>query len=92
MPQASKLLRGEGVGYLHWGKKMFHEGHKITLMDDIAALYDEAIDCEARWGKDLGNGWLLKHPLKKLLLFQKFCLKNPSFLGAECKIKEYCEG
>lgn len=92
MPQASKLLRGEGIGYIHWKGKMFHKGDKITLMDDIVALYDEAIECEDKWGKDLGNGWLLKHPLKKLLIFQSFCLKNVGFLGSTSKIKEYCEG
>ena len=92
MPQASKLLRGEGIGYVHWGRKMFHKGDKITLMHDIVALMDEAVDCEAKWGKDKGNGWLLNHPLKKLLIFQMFCLRNPGFLGSTSKIKEYCEG
>jgi len=92
MPQASKLLRGEGIGYVHWGRKMFHKGDKITLMHDIVALMDEAVDCEAKWGKDKGNGWLLSHPLKKLLIFQQFCLHNPGFLGSTSKIKEYCEG
>jgi hypothetical protein len=92
MPQARKLLKGEGVGYIHWRGKMFHKGDKITLMSDIVALMDEANECERKWGKDLGNGWLLNHPLKKLLIFQQFALQNPSFLASKSKIKDYCEG
>ena len=92
MPQVRKLLRGEGVGYIHWKDKMFHKGEKITLMHDIVELMEEANECERNWGKDLGNGWLLNHPLKKLLIFQQFALQNPDFLGSKSKIKEYCEG
>ena len=92
MPQVRKLLRGEGIGYKHWKGKMFHKGEKITLMHDIVELMDEANECERNWGKDLGNGWLLNHPLKKLLIFQQFALQNPDFLGSKSKIKEYCEG
>lgn len=71
---------------------MFHKGEKITLMHDIVELMEEANECERNWGKDLGNGWLLNHPLKKLLIFQQFALQNPDFLGSKSKIKEYCEG
>lgn len=92
MPQVRKLLRGEGIGYIHWKGKMFHKGEKITLMHDIVSLMEEANECERNWGKDLGNGWLLNHPLKKLLIFQQFALQNPDFLGSKSKIKEYCEG
>lgn len=92
MPQVRKLLRGEGIGYKHWKGKTFHKGEKITLMHDIVALMEEANECERAWGKDLGNGWLLNHPLKKLLIFQQFALQNPDFLGSKSKIKEYCEG
>ena len=92
MPQVRKLLRGEGIGYIHWKGKMFHKGEKITLMHDIVELMEEANECERNWGKDLGNGWLLNHPLKKLLIFQQFALQNPDFLGSKSKIKEYCEG
>ena len=96
MRQVRKLALGEGIRYeserYGWpAGKYFRKGEKITLMHDIVELMDEAMDCEAKWGRDRGNGWLLSHPLKKLLIFQMFCLKNPSFLASKCKIKEYIE-
>jgi hypothetical protein len=56
MPQASKLLKGGDIGYIHWRDKMFHQGDKITSMSDIVALMDKANECERNWGEDLGNG------------------------------------
>ena len=96
MRQVKKLALGEGIRYesekYGWPEgKYFRRGEKITLMHDIVELMDEAMECEAKWGRDRGNGWLLSHPLKKLLIFQMFCLKNPSFLASKCKIKEYIE-
>ena len=96
MRQVRKLALGEGIRYesekYGWPEgKYFRRGEKITLMHDIVELMDEAMGCEAKWGRDRGNGWLLSHPLKKLLIFQMFCLKNPSFLASKCKIKEYIE-
>lgn len=96
MRQVRKLALGEGIRYesekYGWPEgKYFRRGEKITLMHDIVELMDEAMECEAKWGRDRGNGWLLSHPLKKLLIFQMFCLKNPSFLASKCKIKEYIE-
>ena len=58
-------------------------------MTDLVALYNEAIEKENTWGRDHGNGWLLRHPIKKMLIFQQFCLNNPSFLGSKCKIKAF---
>lgn len=94
MRQVGKLARGEGIRYespqYGWKKGCcFMKGRKITPMDDIVELMELAQDCEDRWGRDHGNGWLLSHPLKKLLLFQQFCLNNPSFLDSKCKIKDY---
>ena len=96
MRQVKKLALGEGIRYesekYGWPEgKYFRRGEKITLMHDIVELMDEAMECEAKWGRDRGNGWLLSHPLKKLLIFQMFCLKNPSFLASKCKIKKYIE-
>lgn len=58
-------------------------------MSDIVQLMVEAQACEDKFGRDHGNGWLLSHPLKKLLLFQQFCLNNPDFLTAKCKLSQY---
>ena len=69
----------------------FMKGKQVTPMSDIVELLNEAQKCENEWGADRGNGWLLRHPLKKLLLFQQFCLKNPAFLKSKCKLEQYCE-
>jgi hypothetical protein len=46
---------------------------------------------EDRYGRDKGNGWLLKHPIKKLLMFQQFALNNPDFLASKSKLRDYVE-
>ncbi len=94
MRQVRKLAFGDGVRYesprYGWPEDCyFKRGEKIGPLSDIVQLMEEAQECEDKWGRDHGNGWLLSHPLKKLLLFQQFALKNPSFLNAECKLKEY---
>jgi len=60
-------------------------------MSDIVELLRLAHECENKWGRDRGNGWLLRHPLTKLLRFQQFCLTNPAFLKSRCGLAEYCE-
>jgi hypothetical protein len=67
----------------------FMKGQQVTPMSDIVQLMKEGQECEDKWGRDRGNGWLLSHPLKKLLLFQQFCLNNPDFLTAKCKLSQY---
>jgi hypothetical protein len=95
MRQVSKLARGEGVRYespkYGWAEGCyFMRGTMVTPMSDIVNLMQKAQECEDRWGRDRGNGWLLSHPLKKLLLFQQFALNNPDFLTSKCKLKDYC--
>ncbi len=94
MRQVGKLARGDGIRYesprYGWPENCyFKKGEKIGPLSDIVQLMEEAQECEDKWGRDHGNGWLLSHPLKKLLLFQQFALKNPSFLNAKCKLKEW---
>ena len=59
-------------------------------MSDIVELMIEGQACEDKWGRDHGNGWLIKHPLKKLLLFQQFILNNPDFLTSKLRLTDYC--
>lgn len=68
----------------------FKKGEKITPMSDFVELMVEGQACEDEWGRDHGNGWLISHPLKKLLLFQQFILNNPDFLTSELRLKDYC--
>ncbi|CAB9503944.1 expressed unknown protein [Seminavis robusta] len=96
MRQVTKLATGEGVHYdsARFGWKphqIFYKGIKVTPLSDFPHIMQLAQEAEDKWGRDHGNGWLLSHPLKKMLLFQQFCLQNPDFLAAKCKLKEYYE-
>jgi hypothetical protein len=94
MRQVTKMANGEGVRYesakYGWPEGCyFLKGTRVNPLSDLVELMNKAVEAENKWGIDRGNGWLLRHPLKKLLLFQQFCLNNPDFLTAECKLKEY---
>ncbi len=69
--QETKLVTGVGVDYHHWpAGVVFRKGEPVTLQDDLAEIKEEAKDFEAQHGRDLGNGWLLNHPLQKMILFR----------------------
>ena len=69
--QVTKLVTGVGVEYHHWpAGVVFRKGEPVTLQDDLAQIKEEAKDFEAEHGRDLGNGWLLNHPLQKMILFR----------------------
>jgi len=72
--QVKKLVSGQGVSYAHWPEeKIFYENKPIDLEHtDFSKMLQEAKAYERAYGKDLGNGWLLQHPIKKLLLFQEY--------------------
>ncbi|KAG7372043.1 hypothetical protein IV203_018186 [Nitzschia inconspicua] len=94
MRQVTKLATGQGVRYESpkYGWKphqVFQKGIKVTPLSDFVELMEFARKAEDEWGRDHGNGWLLSHPLKKMLLFQQFCLQNPDFLTSKRRLKEY---
>jgi hypothetical protein len=94
MRQVTKLATGHGVRYdsPRYGWKphqVFQKGVKVTPLSDFVELMELAQQAEDEWGRDHGNGWLLSHPLKKMLLFQQFCLQNPDFLTSKCRLKDY---
>ena len=81
--QISKLANGEGIRYdskaYGWPEGCyFMKGIAVSLHDDIRKLMDIGQQCEDEWGRDHGNGWLLSHPLKKLYMFQQYCLTGRS--------------
>jgi hypothetical protein len=71
MMRVRDLIHGYGVSYVGW-KNSFRafEGVKVDLSMDFHDLLKQAQDIEKIHGRDLGNGWLLRHPIKKLLLYQ----------------------
>ena len=69
--QVTKLVTGVGVDYHHWpAGVVFRKGEPVTLQDDLVQIKEDAKDFEAQHGRDLGNGWLLNHPLQKMILFR----------------------
>ena len=94
MRQVRKLASGEGINYdsptYGWKPdQYFMKGKRINLLSDFVDLMRQGQECENMYGRDHGNGWLLSHPLKKLLLFQQFCLQNPDFLATNSPLVEY---
>ena len=75
--QVKLMVSGAGVGYHHWPSDVFwRKGQPIKLNEDFDRLKDEAVEMENRYGRDLGNGWLLNHPLQKLQNFQNYLYEN----------------
>lgn len=73
MNQVRKLVTGEGITYHHWESSVyFKKGISIHLGQNMEDLFQQAQDMEDRHGRDLGNGWLLRHPIRKLQLYQEF--------------------
>jgi hypothetical protein len=73
MRQVKKMVSGVGITYHHWKEgTYFKRGVKMHLGMNFDKLYDEAAEMEDSHGRDLGNGWLLKHPITKLNNFQQY--------------------
>ena len=69
--QITKLVTGVGVDYHRWpAGVVFRKGEPVTLQDDLVQIKEDAKEFEAEHGRDLGNGWLLNHPLQKMILFR----------------------
>lgn len=66
------LTNGEGVQHRRSQKKdnVFKKDVKITLVDNIPKLLDEARQWIDEHGGDVSNGWLLEHPLNKMINYQ----------------------
>mmetsp|Transcript_24845 Transcript_24845/g.52002 ORF Transcript_24845/g.52002 Transcript_24845/m.52002 type:complete len:248 (-) Transcript_24845:264-1007(-) len=78
--QVTKLAMGEGIRYdskaYGWPEDCyFIKGTKVGPTSDILKLMELGQKCEDEWGRDHGNGWLLRHPLKKLYQFQQYLLQ-----------------
>jgi len=78
---STKLVKGEGIRYeskeCGWLEGCFFlKGKKVGATYDIQQLMKEGKECEDKWGRDHGNGWLLRHPLKKMYEFQQYLLQS----------------
>lgn len=72
--QVCKLATGKGIAYpKYWPDNVvFYGGRVVTLEYNFDVMMEQAKDYEQAFGEDLGHGWLLRHPIKKLQLFQEY--------------------
>mmetsp|Transcript_22133 Transcript_22133/g.51020 ORF Transcript_22133/g.51020 Transcript_22133/m.51020 type:complete len:296 (+) Transcript_22133:85-972(+) len=71
------LVTRKGITYKRWDEGIkFHEGETIDLTTDFETLLQKAKDFEEKHGTDKGNGWLLRHPIKKLHLYKQYILQK----------------
>jgi len=77
MRQLIKLHNGQGLRAPHWPLDCyFLKDFRVDAAADVVALIELGVQCEDEWGKDLGNGWLYRHPLGKLGSFQRYLLES----------------
>ena len=78
--RAADLASGRGVSYKLWSKP-FNAGRAVTMQTNFHALMTRAVewDCDAAFGgqgRDKGNGWAIRHPIKKLMLYQAYLYRQ----------------
>lgn len=82
MRQVEKLCTGVGITYHHWPKGVyFAKGDAVNLGWNMQELYVKACEYETKYGRDLGNGWLVRHPIKKMHNFQHYLLHKKNGKG-----------
>lgn len=77
MKQVRCMVSGAGISYHHWAEGViFKKGVHVDLSMDFDTLHDEATEFEADHGRDLGNGWLMRHAIRKMQCYQQYCVEN----------------
>lgn len=67
----------EGVGVVHpMTRDRFWKKRKIHLGTDFRSMLDDASEWVYTNGGDRGNGWLIEHPVKKCLIYQRARVEN----------------
>jgi hypothetical protein len=81
--QVTKLAKGDGIMYpTGWpADVVYFQDTKVDLTFDFDIMLAEAIRYETKYGRDRGNGWLLRHPIKKLKMYQAYLGLQPSMAG-----------
>jgi len=76
IPRVTELAKGQGINYHLWeratSKNTFYPGVKVDMTSDLFQIWFDGKAHEDRYGKDRGNGWKVNHPVKKLLLYQRY--------------------
>jgi hypothetical protein len=84
MRQVQRLVAGVGITYQHWPEGIvFYPNTSVTLQMNLEEVYNQAVAFEQQYGRDKGNGWLLRHPIRKMELFQQYKLQELLQEGGE---------
>lgn len=84
MKQVKLFCSGDGIPYKNWPEgTRFMEGDAVDLSMDFEDMHESAKAFEDEFGRDKGNGWLLKHPIKKLQNYQRWVVENVLRKGEE---------
>ena len=88
--QTTKLVSGFGIQHPRSQKEgcVFRKGVPLRLDDDVESILNDAWAWEAIHGEDLGHGWLVRHPLKKIILFQRHTVDLAKSGKKEVDIKD----
>jgi hypothetical protein len=78
------LTSGRGIGYKNWPEKIRFCGPTdsitrkgpVTLSYNLHSLLQDAKEFEIEYGRDKGNGWLVQHPVKKLILYKDYITES----------------
>jgi hypothetical protein len=78
MRQVRKLASGEGTTYVSWPDDVFfYRGVPVDLTSDFDTMKEAAHVYEDSYGRDKGNGWLLRHPIEKMRLYRDYRNSQP---------------
>ena len=67
------LASGEGIPYKNWPSDvLFYQDQHVDLSFDFDQMMDHGDQYLEAYGEDRSHGWLLKHPITKLKLYQEF--------------------
>jgi len=93
MKQLIQLWKGRGIRYdspqYAWPADCWFMKDVCCnpFVTDLVHLKVLAIEAERMYGRDHGNGWLLRHPIQKMILFREFILDERGLQFLEKPLK-----
>lgn len=72
MRQVRRMVAGDGVRHQSSRRpgNVFRPRTKISITDDLASLHVEAASWVDDHGGDVSHGWLVQHPIRKMMFYQ----------------------
>ena len=83
MNRVKDLTSGRGIGYKNWPADIRFCGPTdvirkgpVTLEYNLHSLLQDAKEFENKHGRDKGNGWVVQHPVRKLILYKDYITES----------------